>query len=180
MTHFRRAGIASLLLALLSIAAATPAPEPAAPPARKVTVRVATYAEMGKTIRELKGKVVVVDFWATWCGPCIKGLPHFVELHNKYAKDGLAAVSVSVDQPPRDAKKRQKVEQKLTEFKMTGTNLLLDAPTTVWKEKLRFDGPPCIYVFDRANRIVGKYPEVEDGPVDHAAIEKQVIDLLKK
>ena len=47
---------------------------------------------------EFKGKIVVVDFWATWCGPCRVEIPGYIELQKKYGKDGLAIVGVSVDQ----------------------------------------------------------------------------------
>jgi len=44
------------------------------------------------------GKVVIIDFWATWCGPCRRGIPEFVALQSEYGKDKLAILGISVDQ----------------------------------------------------------------------------------
>ncbi len=54
----------------------------------------------GKSISsdEFKGKVVVLDFWATWCGPCRSEIPGYVKLQKKYQDIGLAIVGVSLDQ----------------------------------------------------------------------------------
>ena len=49
------------------------------------------------TLASLKGKVIVLDFWATWCGPCKIEIPWFMEFQNKYGKSGLQVVGVSVD-----------------------------------------------------------------------------------
>jgi peroxiredoxin len=50
------------------------------------------------TSADFKGKVVVLDFWATWCPPCVHEIPGYTELQKKYGKDGLVIVGVSLDQ----------------------------------------------------------------------------------
>lgn len=66
------------------------------------------------------GKVVLVDFWATWCGPCVKEFPHLVELSTKHRDAGLAVISVSMNEP----KDRQSVLAFLSRQKADFENLL--------------------------------------------------------
>jgi thiol-disulfide isomerase/thioredoxin len=51
-----------------------------------------------------KGKVLLLDFWATWCEPCKVEIPYFIEFQNKYAKDGLQVVGISIDDTPAELK----------------------------------------------------------------------------
>ena len=78
-----------------------------------VTVKLVDADEFKKVIAAQKGKVVLVDFWATYCGPCRDKFPQTLALGSKYASQGLTLVSVSMDSPsPRD---QQKVLQFLTQ-----------------------------------------------------------------
>jgi len=49
-------------------------------------------------LSDYRGKVVIIDFWATWCGPCRKGIPDFVELQETYGEDKLAILGINLDQ----------------------------------------------------------------------------------
>ena len=50
------------------------------------------------SLSDFNGKVVILDFWATWCPPCVKEIPHFIELYKEYKNQGLAILGISVDQ----------------------------------------------------------------------------------
>lgn len=54
----------------------------------------------GNTVKlsDYKGNVIILDFWATWCGPCRRGIPEFIELQDEYGEDNLTILGISVDQ----------------------------------------------------------------------------------
>ena len=62
----------------------------------------------GKTVSlsELKGKVVLIDFWASWCGPCRQNNPRLVKLYNKYHEKGLEIYGISLDDDIAAGKRR--------------------------------------------------------------------------
>ena len=55
-------------------------------------------------LTQYSGKLVLVDFWATWCGPCMREAPHMVEINKKYGDQGLALIGISLDQAATDVK----------------------------------------------------------------------------
>lgn len=83
----------------------SPAPAPAATRETTASGKPAPTAWTGKTsagrpvrLKDLRGKVVVMNLWATWCGPCVAEFPHLVELHKAYAGRGVEFVSLSIDE----------------------------------------------------------------------------------
>jgi prolyl-tRNA synthetase len=106
-------------------------------------------------------------------------------MHSKYGKDGLDVVAVTLDDP-RDTRTRDKVIAFLRDkVKATFTNVNLDPKSADWEKKLRTNGVPCIFVFNRDNQYVKKLPVLDDKgeekeEVDYDVIEKTVANLMKK
>lgn len=96
----------------------------------KISVKSLTYSEL-KSLLEVKDeKVYVVNFWATWCAPCVKELPYFEELEENYKNQNVEVLLVSLDFPN---KKESKLLPFLTEKKIKSKVVLLDDPNEdVW------------------------------------------------
>jgi thiol-disulfide isomerase/thioredoxin len=115
-----------------------------------------------------KGKVILLDFWATWCPPCKAEIPGFVELQEAYRDKGLQVVGVSVDDTP------DKLKPFASEFKMNYPVLvglerddLQDAYGPMW-------GIPTTYLIARDGRICRK----NSGIVGKAKYESDIKGLL--
>ena len=70
-------------------------------PAPDFTLR--TTAGSNLRLQEQRGQVVMVNFWATWCGPCKIEMPHLVRLYDKYRASGFQLLGVNIDDDPRNA-----------------------------------------------------------------------------
>jgi thiol-disulfide isomerase/thioredoxin len=125
-------------------------PTPPAP--AEVKIDLIKLDQFDAKIKEHRGKVVVVDFWADFCAPCKEEFPHLVRLHNTYAKDGLVCMSVSVDVADENGshdEARAACLKFLKEQKATFANFLVDEETGVWQDKWGFAAPPAVMVYDR-------------------------------
>ncbi|MDH4381665.1 MAG: TlpA disulfide reductase family protein [Gammaproteobacteria bacterium] len=74
-----------------------PAPPPTAAASDPLTVTFSDLQGQAHALSEWRGKVLVVNFWATWCPPCLKEIPSFVELQKRYGAQGLQFVGVALD-----------------------------------------------------------------------------------
>ncbi len=139
----------------------------------KVDFKVVKYDQVAEEVQKHKGKVVVVDAWGIYCAPCIKGLPHLMEMSKKYADKGLVGITLHVD-PKLDAETKAQITKILGKLNATTINLVLDEPSEVWQQKLHSNYIPVVFVFDRE----GKWTQFTTEGVDYEAIEKLVVKLL--
>lgn len=106
----------------------------------------------GKTVSlaDFKGKVVMADFWGTWCAPCVKEIPHLIELSKKYQDKGLQVVGLTFERvPPEEV--RIKVEDFVKEKKIPYPCLL--GNDKVMEQVKDFEGFPTTLFIDRTGKV---------------------------
>ena len=126
----------------------------------------------GRTLstESLKGQVVLVDFWATWCAPCRKSMPELQALHDKYKSRGFQVVGISIDEGDPG-----KVKKYVASKKFTYPIAVDDEKTPAW-EAYRVKAVPAAFLLDREGRIVEQWTGV---PADSRALEQRLQQLLK-
>ena len=122
------------------------------------------------TLDSLKGKVVFLDFWATWCGPCKEEFPELDALYKKYNKDGLEVVAVSVD----------KSESNVGEFlkkRPVSFTILTNTKGDV-AEAYGLPGMPTAFIIGKDGEI--KHRHAGFSKAFLPVYEKEIAELLKK
>jgi thiol-disulfide isomerase/thioredoxin len=117
-------------------------------------------------LQDYRGKVLLLDFWATWCGPCRIEIPGFVQLQNKYGNQGFAIVGISMDDGP------EPVRQFYKAFHM-------NYPVVMGSDKLGelyggILGLPTSFLIGRDGRIYAKHV----GLTDVSVFESEIKELL--
>lgn len=125
------------------------------------------------SLEELKGeKLTVVDFWATWCKPCVTAIPKLNEIYADFEDRGVALIGVNVDGPRNQAKVKPLVRSLNVEYP-----ILLD-PDQELVNELNVSAFPTLLVFNSK----GKELYVHEGfvPGDEELIKKKLEELLAK
>ncbi|MDA3844436.1 MAG: TlpA disulfide reductase family protein [Candidatus Kapabacteria bacterium] len=99
------------------------------------------------SLKDFKGKVIILDFWASWCGPCVKELPFLSELYNKYKDQGLEVVAVNIDKRSKNAKKFLKRIKFDPNF-----SIILDNEQKI-PPKFNFETMPTTFIIDKTGLI---------------------------
>jgi cytochrome c biogenesis protein CcmG, thiol:disulfide interchange protein DsbE len=109
------------------------------------------------SLASLRGEVVLLNVWATWCYPCRREMPSFEALHQEFAHEGLRVVAVSIDSPGA----RREIEQFLDEYGITFT-ILHDTDKRI-TTSFRTLGVPETFLIDREGRLVRRWTGRIDG-----------------
>jgi thiol-disulfide isomerase/thioredoxin len=168
-TSLVRLGLGLALLA--SGFAARPAAAGAAIKEGDVFPELGAFQMEGKLPDSLKGKVVIVDFWASWCGPCKESFPVMDELQGRFGKQGLVILAVNVDET------KGAMDDFLKEHPAT-FNIIRDAKKKL-VSKVNIQSMPTSFVLNGEGKVVSVHKGFH-GPETRKAYVKEIEDLLKQ
>jgi thiol-disulfide isomerase/thioredoxin len=120
------------------------------------------------SLSQFKGKVIILDFWATWCVPCKAEIPGFIELQKKYGDKGLQIIGLSVDDTQKMAK------DYVDAMKMNYPVLLAEGKEDILKAYDPIPSIPVSIIIDRQGRIVSRHLGIASMDV----FEKEIASLF--
>ena len=121
-------------------------------------------------LKAFRGKVVYVDFWASWCGPCRQSIPKFNQIYKKLSSKGLAIVAINLDENGADAK------QFLKDYPVSYT-ILRDSKGDI-PQQFGLKVMPSGYLLDRFGMVRYIHEGFRDG--DEKELEQQILKLLSE
>lgn len=122
-------------------------------------------------LSDYRGKVLILDFWATWCGPCRMLIPHFKALHDQYKDSGFEVIGIAMDHGGTKVVKPFVEKHEIKYLNFIGTN-------EVAMKYGGLRGIPTTFIITRDGRIYKKYVGVPPNPRD--TFETDIKSLLSQ
>lgn len=158
--------LASLIVVLLlSGCGSSPREKVQAP---RVTFEPADKVGGNVSIDDYKGKVVLLDFWATWCGPCVQTMPQLDGLYKEFKDKGLVVVGVTNE-------KREEVQPFLRDKLHVSYPIMLDTAEQAWTG-FEIKTIPMLFVIDKEGMVIDVH---QGAPLDIDALRETVEEALK-
>ena len=120
------------------------------------------------TLSSTLGKVVLLDFWATWCPPCQESIPDLTKLQKQYSEQGLQVVGISLD------RRGERVVKPFAKKLKINYKILVGDSTKVIENYRGIIGIPTLFVIDRKGNVVNQFI----GYVEREVLEKEIKKLL--
>ncbi len=127
------------------------------------------------TPASMKGKVYLIDFWATWCGPCKAAMPTLQKLHNKYRSKGFSVIGANILESGADKANIAGKFKQAAKYTYTFTKQTPEAEK--FAETLKVQGIPTFLLVDKKGVI--RHVEVGFDPKHEADLDKRIAALLK-
>jgi thiol-disulfide isomerase/thioredoxin len=127
-----------------------------------------------KALASNKGKVVLMDLWATWCAPCLEELPGLIKLDAKYRSRGFQLITISCDEPGDQAQAMRVLRENGAPMPAYLKQVKNDENFINWLDKKWSGALPALFLYDRAGRMVKSFV----GETDLAELEKAIQKLL--
>ena len=127
----------------------------------------------GKTLSlaDLKGKAVILDFWATWCGPCRRGIPDLNAIYKKYKAKGATVVGIALDEGGKD-----EILKGMKKHKLTIAYPVLIGNKEVTVKYGGINAIPATFILDKEGNIAASYVGLQEKKTFTDEMDK----LLKK
>lgn len=136
------------------------------------------FTQWDGILEEQQGNIAVVDYWASWCSPCIKRFPHMVEMYHKYQDRGVSFISLNLDEQG-DTESIDWANNFLARIKADFPNYHMDENMTAAFERLDLLGLPTVRIYaadgSEAYRLSGDNPNKQFTEKD---VEDAILELL--
>ncbi len=117
-------------------------------------------------LKDFENKLLILDFWASWCTPCLKIMPELEKLYEQFGEEGLAVIGVSIDEGKDSKKKINKFLKKVD----VSYPIFWDAKNAPAWYQLNVKAIPALFLIDENGQIVAQWT----GIIDHAALAAEV------
>lgn len=136
-----------------------------------LSINAKNIVSLERLIEQQKGKIIVIDFWASWCQPCLKEMPAYIDLTNHYANDQVSFLSISIENDIQSWRKKA-LSQPKGSF---GNYLLLQYDRSSFVKEWEVSTIPRYIILDKKGMVIKK-----NAPWPSSGEFKKVLDSLLK
>ena len=153
--------------------------QPSVPP----TVKILSWDQTQKELAQHRGKVVILDFWSTYCDPCIREFPNLVELQSRFPGQ-VVCLSFNTDYTGAKDESPESLRGRVLKFlesqKAQIVNVICSDPSDDFFTKIHLGGPPAVFVYDRGGKLVKRFDNSKVPKVPEFTYKNDVVPLVEK